>query len=156
MGFACFALCKLRLNLPPLLISLREELKASESRYQAQRRVTQALQMELLQLYSRLEMEAPAAAAAASSAGDATERCCPTQTRYGYRFQSASDILLDGLKERIPTHLEEILFLRCFVFGEFHHHMYNTNTIESLLLTFYKIVSLLSHGFSVWRHQMDQ
>ncbi|MCJ8741191.1 hypothetical protein PDJAM_G00067810 [Pangasius djambal] len=58
----------------------KEELKASESRYQAQRRVTQALQMELLQLYSRLEMEAPAATAAASSAGDATECCCPIQT----------------------------------------------------------------------------
>ncbi|GAA6099496.1 TSC complex subunit 1b isoform X2 [Tachysurus ichikawai] len=56
----------------------KEELKASESRYQAQRRVTQALQMELLQLYSRLEMEAPATTAVASSAGDATERCCLT------------------------------------------------------------------------------
>ncbi|XP_023651360.2 hamartin-like isoform X1 [Paramormyrops kingsleyae] len=36
------------------------ELQASESRYQAQRRVTQALQTELLQLYSRLEVESPA------------------------------------------------------------------------------------------------
>lgn len=68
------------------VISLREELKASESRYQAQRRVTQALQMELLQFYSRLETEAPAAASAASSAGEAAERCCPKQTRYRYRF----------------------------------------------------------------------
>uniref|UniRef100_A0A8C7SK71 TSC complex subunit 1b n=1 Tax=Oncorhynchus mykiss TaxID=8022 RepID=A0A8C7SK71_ONCMY len=33
------------------------ELQASDSRYQAQRRVTQLLQTELLQLYSRLEME---------------------------------------------------------------------------------------------------
>ncbi|KAG5840853.1 hypothetical protein ANANG_G00193070 [Anguilla anguilla] len=39
----------------------REQLQASESRYQAQRRVTQVLQTELLQLYSRLEMESPAA-----------------------------------------------------------------------------------------------
>ncbi|XP_061117085.1 TSC complex subunit 1a isoform X2 [Conger conger] len=38
----------------------REQLQASESRYQAQRRVTQVLQTELLQLYSRLEMESPA------------------------------------------------------------------------------------------------
>ncbi|KAK3524150.1 hypothetical protein QTP70_018225, partial [Hemibagrus guttatus] len=58
----------------------KEELKASESRYQGQRRVTQALQMELLQLYSRLEIEAPAAIAVASSAGDATERCRSTHT----------------------------------------------------------------------------
>ncbi|KAF4077121.1 hypothetical protein AMELA_G00204440 [Ameiurus melas] len=58
----------------------KEELKASESRYHAQRRVTQALQMELLQVYSRLEMEAPVATATASSAADATERCCSTQT----------------------------------------------------------------------------
>ncbi|KAM4635788.1 TSC complex subunit 1b [Polymixia lowei] len=38
----------------------KAELQASESRYQAQRRVTQLLQRELLQLYSRVEMEAPA------------------------------------------------------------------------------------------------
>lgn len=97
------------------LISPREELKASESRYQAQRRVTQALQMELLQLYSRLEMEAPAATAAASSPGDAAERCCPTQTRYRYRFQFASNILfhhrcIHGIKDCIPTDLKEVLF----------------------------------------------
>ncbi|KAJ8285672.1 hypothetical protein GJAV_G00029620 [Gymnothorax javanicus] len=42
-------------------IQAREQLQASESRYQAQRRVTQVLQTELLQLYSRLEMESPAA-----------------------------------------------------------------------------------------------
>ncbi|TSK72135.1 Hamartin [Bagarius yarrelli] len=58
----------------------KEELKASESRYQAQRRVTQALQMELLQLYSRLETESPAATAAASSAVDARECSFPTHT----------------------------------------------------------------------------
>uniref|UniRef100_A0A3Q3IPS8 TSC complex subunit 1b n=1 Tax=Monopterus albus TaxID=43700 RepID=A0A3Q3IPS8_MONAL len=33
------------------------ELQASDSRYQAQRRITQLLQTELLQLYSRVEME---------------------------------------------------------------------------------------------------
>uniref|UniRef100_A0AAR2LG89 TSC complex subunit 1b n=1 Tax=Pygocentrus nattereri TaxID=42514 RepID=A0AAR2LG89_PYGNA len=38
----------------------KEELQASESRYETQRRVTQVLQTELLQLYSRLETEAPA------------------------------------------------------------------------------------------------
>ncbi|XP_041825956.1 TSC complex subunit 1b [Melanotaenia boesemani] len=38
----------------------KTELQASDSRYQAQRRITQLLQTELLQLYSRVEMEAPA------------------------------------------------------------------------------------------------
>lgn len=38
----------------------KAELKASDGRYQAQRRITQLLQTELLQLYSRVEMEAPA------------------------------------------------------------------------------------------------
>uniref|UniRef100_A0A9J8CYW8 TSC complex subunit 1b n=1 Tax=Cyprinus carpio carpio TaxID=630221 RepID=A0A9J8CYW8_CYPCA len=41
------------------------ELQASESRYQAQRRVTLALQTELLQLYSRLETEDSSATASA-------------------------------------------------------------------------------------------
>uniref|UniRef100_A0A6Q2Z358 TSC complex subunit 1b n=1 Tax=Esox lucius TaxID=8010 RepID=A0A6Q2Z358_ESOLU len=45
------------------------ELQASESRYQAQRRVTQLLQKELLQLYSRLEIERPACCTTASAAG---------------------------------------------------------------------------------------
>ncbi|XP_033981682.1 TSC complex subunit 1b [Trematomus bernacchii] len=37
----------------------KAELQASDSRYHAQRRITQMLQTELLQLYSRVEMEAP-------------------------------------------------------------------------------------------------
>uniref|UniRef100_A0A8C8C473 TSC complex subunit 1b n=1 Tax=Oncorhynchus tshawytscha TaxID=74940 RepID=A0A8C8C473_ONCTS len=45
------------------------ELQASDSRYQAQRRVTQLLQTELLQLYSRLEMEGHATLTT-PSAGD--------------------------------------------------------------------------------------
>ncbi|XP_010892264.2 TSC complex subunit 1b isoform X2 [Esox lucius] len=48
------------------------ELQASESRYQAQRRVTQLLQKELLQLYSRLEIERPACCTTASAAGGST------------------------------------------------------------------------------------
>ncbi|KAL2099543.1 hypothetical protein ACEWY4_003937 [Coilia grayii] len=40
-------------------LQAKGELQASESRCQAQRNMTQALQAELLQLYSRLEMEAP-------------------------------------------------------------------------------------------------
>ncbi|KAG9354497.1 hypothetical protein JZ751_001207 [Albula glossodonta] len=57
----------------------REQLQASESRYQAQRRVTQVLQTELLQLYSRVEMESPAASS--SPAGGATEALIPIDSR---------------------------------------------------------------------------
>ncbi|XP_041956465.1 TSC complex subunit 1a [Alosa sapidissima] len=37
----------------------REQLRASEGRYQAQKQVTQALEAELLKIYSQLEMERP-------------------------------------------------------------------------------------------------
>uniref|UniRef100_W5MEW3 TSC complex subunit 1a n=1 Tax=Lepisosteus oculatus TaxID=7918 RepID=W5MEW3_LEPOC len=59
------------------------ELQASQSRYQAQRQVTQALQTELLELYSRLEKEdaVAGAGAAAAAAGGATEPCKPTDSR---------------------------------------------------------------------------
>ncbi|XP_030624360.1 TSC complex subunit 1b [Chanos chanos] len=53
----------------------KAELQASEGRYQAQRCVTQALQTELLQLYSRLEMEIPMPTAASPPPGGATEPC---------------------------------------------------------------------------------
>ncbi|KAJ8379714.1 hypothetical protein SKAU_G00004920 [Synaphobranchus kaupii] len=56
----------------------REQLQASESRYQAQRRVTQVLQTELLQLYSRLEMENPAAS---SSPAGGAESLTSTDSR---------------------------------------------------------------------------
>ncbi|XP_008322866.1 TSC complex subunit 1b [Cynoglossus semilaevis] len=49
------------------------ELQASEGRYQAQRRITQLLQTELLQLYSRVETEAPAGTAASSPSGGRAE-----------------------------------------------------------------------------------
>lgn len=47
----------------------KAELQASDSRYQAQRRITQLLQTELLQLYSRVEIEAPAGSATSSPPG---------------------------------------------------------------------------------------
>ncbi|XP_019750069.1 TSC complex subunit 1b isoform X1 [Hippocampus comes] len=37
----------------------KAELQASDGRYQAQQRITQLLQIEILQLYSKVEMEAP-------------------------------------------------------------------------------------------------
>lgn len=51
------------------LCCYRAELQASDSRYQTQRRITQLLQTELLQLYSRVEMETPASTAAGSPPG---------------------------------------------------------------------------------------
>ncbi|XP_072227488.1 TSC complex subunit 1b isoform X2 [Leuresthes tenuis] len=45
----------------------KAELQASDCRYQAQRRITQLLQTELLQLYSQVEVEAPASSTATSS-----------------------------------------------------------------------------------------
>ncbi|XP_068430174.1 TSC complex subunit 1b [Clinocottus analis] len=47
----------------------KAELQASDSRYQAQRGITQLLQTELLQLYSRVETEAPAGTASSSTPG---------------------------------------------------------------------------------------
>uniref|UniRef100_A0A9J8CVL4 TSC complex subunit 1b n=1 Tax=Cyprinus carpio carpio TaxID=630221 RepID=A0A9J8CVL4_CYPCA len=64
------------------------ELQASESRYQAQRRVTLALQTELLQLYSRLETEDSSATASALPAEGATEPRGSTEPRYGKSPQS--------------------------------------------------------------------
>ncbi|KAI1905034.1 hypothetical protein AGOR_G00011790 [Albula goreensis] len=58
----------------------KAELQASESRYLAQRQVTQALQTEMLQLYSRLETESPTAGATVLP-GAATEPCSPQHTR---------------------------------------------------------------------------
>ncbi|XP_023194063.1 hamartin-like [Xiphophorus maculatus] len=51
----------------------KAELQASDCRFQAQRRITQLLQTELLQLYSQVEMEAPAAAGSSSPPGGRAE-----------------------------------------------------------------------------------
>lgn len=59
----------------------RVELQASESRYQAQRRITQLLQTELLQLYSRVEMEAPASTCSSSPPGGRADPQSFTDTR---------------------------------------------------------------------------
>ncbi|XP_037340612.2 TSC complex subunit 1b isoform X1 [Pungitius pungitius] len=50
----------------------KSELQSSDVRYQAQRRITQLLQTELLQLYSRVETEAPAGTASGSPTGGRT------------------------------------------------------------------------------------
>ncbi|CAN9504821.1 unnamed protein product [Ophioblennius macclurei] len=51
----------------------KAELQASDSRYQTQRRITQLLQTELLQLYSSVEMETPASTATNSPPGGRAE-----------------------------------------------------------------------------------
>ncbi|XP_035464006.2 TSC complex subunit 1b [Scophthalmus maximus] len=58
----------------------KSELQASDSRHQAQRRITQLLQTELLQLYSRVEMEAPAGTAAGSPPGGRADTHTPTDS----------------------------------------------------------------------------
>lgn len=52
----------------------RAELQASDGRYQAQRRITQLLQTELLQLYSRVEMDAPSSISTKTTAEGSTAR----------------------------------------------------------------------------------
>uniref|UniRef100_A0A667ZSB4 TSC complex subunit 1b n=1 Tax=Myripristis murdjan TaxID=586833 RepID=A0A667ZSB4_9TELE len=59
----------------------KAELQASESRYQAQRRITQLLQTELLQLYSRVEMEAPASTTTSSPPGGRADPHTPAESR---------------------------------------------------------------------------
>lgn len=58
----------------------KAELQASDSRYQAQRRITQLLQTELLQLYSRVEMEAPAGTATSSPPGGRADPHTPADS----------------------------------------------------------------------------
>ncbi|KAG7498639.1 hypothetical protein JOB18_016208 [Solea senegalensis] len=58
----------------------KAELQASDNRYQAQRRITQLLQTELLQLYSRVEIEAPASNAASSPPGGRADPHAPADT----------------------------------------------------------------------------
>ncbi|XP_064165052.1 hamartin-like [Anguilla rostrata] len=70
----------------------RAELQASESRFQTQRKLTQTLQSELLQLYSRLETESPDTAP-----GGATESCGPHNARcVSSRPEEGSSSVLDG------------------------------------------------------------
>uniref|UniRef100_A0A8C3A7D2 TSC complex subunit 1b n=1 Tax=Cyclopterus lumpus TaxID=8103 RepID=A0A8C3A7D2_CYCLU len=56
----------------------KAELQASDSRYQAQRRITQLLQTELLQLYSRVETEAPAGTGSSSPPGGSANNSSKT------------------------------------------------------------------------------
>uniref|UniRef100_A0A669B2N0 TSC complex subunit 1b n=1 Tax=Oreochromis niloticus TaxID=8128 RepID=A0A669B2N0_ORENI len=62
----------------------KAELQASDSRYQAQRRITQLLQTELLQLYSRVEMEAPASTTSSSPPEGRDDPHMPCDSRSGW------------------------------------------------------------------------
>lgn len=55
----------------------RTELQASDSRYQAQRRISQLLQTELLQLYSRVEMDTPTSTSCKPTAEGSTVKHTP-------------------------------------------------------------------------------
>lgn len=68
------------------LCHFRAELQASDSRYQAQRRITQQLQTELLQLYSRVEMEAPASTATGSPPGGRADLHVYAESRLDLKF----------------------------------------------------------------------
>uniref|UniRef100_A0A8C9ST66 TSC complex subunit 1a n=1 Tax=Scleropages formosus TaxID=113540 RepID=A0A8C9ST66_SCLFO len=57
----------------------KEQLQASESRYQAQKQVSQMLQAELLQLYSKLELENPVGGSLPT--GGTPESCKLTDSR---------------------------------------------------------------------------
>uniref|UniRef100_A0A3Q2PKC3 TSC complex subunit 1b n=1 Tax=Fundulus heteroclitus TaxID=8078 RepID=A0A3Q2PKC3_FUNHE len=73
----------------------KAELQASDSRFQAQRRITQLLQTELLQLYSRVEMEAPAGPSGATSSSSPPEGRADTRTA-----ADSSAAVADGLPAR--------------------------------------------------------
>ncbi|KAM8872959.1 TSC complex subunit 1b isoform 1-T2 [Synchiropus picturatus] len=72
------------------------ELQASDSRYQAQRRITQLLQTELLQLYSKVEMEAPTTTANSSPAGGRADPRAPAD----------SSVLLPDRPSKVQTEEE--------------------------------------------------
>ncbi|KAG7480429.1 hypothetical protein MATL_G00055990 [Megalops atlanticus] len=72
----------------------RCHLQASESRYQVQRQVTQVLQTEVLQLYSRLEMEVPACSN--SPAGGAAEAISPALCRPEQGSPGPAEQVADG------------------------------------------------------------
>ncbi|KAL4609401.1 hamartin-like isoform X4 [Arapaima gigas] len=80
-------------------VQARGELKASESRYQAQRQLTRVLQTELLQLYSRLEIEKPTAADGPSFAGSTLQACVSTD----FRRDSSSSTTTASTKVKVAT-----------------------------------------------------
>ncbi|MED6289465.1 hypothetical protein CHARACLAT_003046 [Characodon lateralis] len=70
----------------------KAELQASDSRFQAQRRITQLLQTELLQLYSRVEMETPAASSSATSSSSPPEGRAKTRTHADFSVTGAGGV----------------------------------------------------------------
>uniref|UniRef100_A0A7N8WY96 TSC complex subunit 1b n=1 Tax=Mastacembelus armatus TaxID=205130 RepID=A0A7N8WY96_9TELE len=80
----------------------KAELQASDSRYQAQRRITQLLQTELLQLYSRVEMEAPASTASISPPGGRGDLHIPADSRFGSKHTAVLISASNGFICRPP------------------------------------------------------
>lgn len=54
---SCSKICLFNPCLDWFFVSCREQLQASENRYLAQKHITQALQAELLELYSQIELK---------------------------------------------------------------------------------------------------
>ncbi|XP_026153190.1 TSC complex subunit 1b [Mastacembelus armatus] len=79
----------------------KAELQASDSRYQAQRRITQLLQTELLQLYSRVEMEAPASTASISPPGGRGDLHIPADSSV-MMADGPSKTHVEGMDSRPP------------------------------------------------------
>uniref|UniRef100_A0A8C9WFR3 TSC complex subunit 1a n=1 Tax=Scleropages formosus TaxID=113540 RepID=A0A8C9WFR3_SCLFO len=85
----------------------KEQLQASESRYQAQKQVSQMLQAELLQLYSKLELENPVGGSASSVPPTDTGCTLPTgrlQTRTAANISDCPQSPAAPL-ESSPSHL---------------------------------------------------
>ncbi|XP_013857891.1 TSC complex subunit 1b [Austrofundulus limnaeus] len=78
----------------------KAELQASDSRYQAQRRIAQLLQTELLQLYSRVEMEAPAGPGSCSRSSSRS-RSSPPGGRVDTHAAAASSVVMPDGPSRV-------------------------------------------------------
>ncbi|KAK7896598.1 hypothetical protein WMY93_021923 [Mugilogobius chulae] len=82
----------------------RAELQASDSRYQAQRRISQLLQTELLQLYSRVEMETPTSTSFKTTAEGSTATHTPADSSVLVPDRPGQS---RSLEETTPQHLHD-------------------------------------------------
>ncbi|XP_072309562.1 TSC complex subunit 1b isoform X2 [Eucyclogobius newberryi] len=79
----------------------RAELQASDSRYQAQRRISQLLQTELLQLYSRVEMDTPTSTCSKATLEGSAAKQTPAGAGVAAPERPGQ---IRGLEETAPQH----------------------------------------------------
>ncbi|XP_020781547.2 TSC complex subunit 1b isoform X1 [Boleophthalmus pectinirostris] len=79
----------------------RTELQASDSRYQAQRRISQLLQTELLQLYSRVEMDTPTSTSSKATAEGSAAKHAPADSSVLVPERAGQS---RGLEKTTPSH----------------------------------------------------